>query len=62
VTLADNGRAFDPRQKNGGRRLANMHGRASLIGAHLSWHEREGGGTVFRLQLNGNQTLQNRER
>ena len=53
LQLKDNGRDFDPgEQKNlGGRGLANMRARASLIGAEISWDKQESGGTVFTLQL-----------
>jgi signal transduction histidine kinase/ligand-binding sensor domain-containing protein len=53
LQLKDNGRDFDPSdQKNlGGRGLANMRARASLIGAEISWEKQDSGGTVFTLQL-----------
>jgi signal transduction histidine kinase len=50
LTIEDNGRTFDPDQKSGGRGLANMLARASLIDAKVSWDKREGGGTVFTLR------------
>ena len=53
LQLRDNGRVFDPGEhKNlGGRGLANMHARASLIEAEISWEKQEGGGTLFTLRL-----------
>ena len=52
LQLQDNGRDFDPgEQKNlGGRGLANMRARASLIGAEISWEKSHEGGTVFTLK------------
>ena len=46
----DIGRAFDPDQKSGGRGLANMLARASLIDAKVAWDKRASGGTVFTLR------------
>ena len=37
LTIEDNGRDFDSNQKSGGRGLANMLARASLIDAEVSW-------------------------
>lgn len=50
LTIEDNGRSFDPDQKGGGRGLANMRARASLIDAKVSWEGLEGNGTVFKLR------------
>jgi signal transduction histidine kinase len=50
LTIEDNGRAFDPHQKSGGRGLANMLARASLIDAKVTWDKRDSGGTVFTLR------------
>ncbi len=53
LQLIDDGKHFDLKaQKNsGGRGLANMRARASLIDADVSWQKRESGGTVFTLIL-----------
>ena len=53
LTIEDNGRTFDleENRKSDGRGLANMHARASLIDAEVSWEKLESGGTVFSLQL-----------
>lgn len=53
LQLQDNGRGFDPtaQRNHEGRGLANMHARASLIGADISWEEVDGGGTLFQLIL-----------
>lgn len=51
LTIEDNGRAFDPDQKRGGRGLPNMLARASLIDAQVAWEKLDAGGTVFTLQL-----------
>ena len=50
LTIEDNGRAFDPDQKSGGRGLANMLARASLIDAKVNWEKRDDGGTTFTLR------------
>ncbi len=52
LQLQDNGKDFDPREhKNlAGRGLANMHARASLIEADISWEKFPEGGTVFTLR------------
>lgn len=49
--LEDNGKEFEPRERKrkGGRGLANIRARASLIEAEVAWSKREGGGTVFTL-------------
>jgi signal transduction histidine kinase len=54
LQLMDDGLNFDLNaQKNtGGRGLANMRARASLIDAEISWERLNGGGTVFTLQVN----------
>ena len=51
LTLEDNGRDFEPRdrKKKQGRGLANIRARASLIEAEVNWKKREGGGTQFTL-------------
>ena len=53
LQLQDNGKVFDPREhKNlAGRGLANMHARASLIEAEISWEKQDTGGTLFTLRL-----------
>ena len=55
LQLQDNGKVFDPseHQNLAGRGLANMHARASLIEAEISWEKAPEGGTVFTLQLKG---------
>jgi signal transduction histidine kinase len=55
LEIEDDGIDFDPEQaeRKDGRGLANMQARASLIEAEISWRKREGGGTVFRLEKNG---------
>jgi len=50
LTIADNGRAFDPTRKGGGRGLANMLARASLIDAEISWETVAPSGTTFTLK------------
>lgn len=50
LTIEDNGRAFDPNAKSGGRGLANMLARASLIDAEVSWDKLDGGSNVFTLR------------
>jgi signal transduction histidine kinase len=50
LTIEDDGRSFEPNQKSGGRGLANMLARASLIDGNISWEKRAGGGTVFTLR------------
>jgi signal transduction histidine kinase len=51
LTLEDNGRDFEPRDRKRklGRGLANIRARASLIEAEVNWKKREGGGTEFTL-------------
>jgi signal transduction histidine kinase len=53
VTLEDDGRGFDARDRGEGtgRGLGNIRSRASLIDAEASWRPREGGGTVFVLRV-----------
>jgi signal transduction histidine kinase len=53
LQLKDNGRDFDPaKQQNlGGRGLANMRARASLIDAEISWEKSAEGGTSFTLHV-----------
>ncbi|HYN85157.1 MAG TPA: two-component regulator propeller domain-containing protein [Pyrinomonadaceae bacterium] len=54
LTLEDDGRGLpqDIRKgrHDGGRGLANIRARASLIEAEVEWRRREGGGTVFVLR------------
>jgi signal transduction histidine kinase len=52
LTIEDNGRAFDPRDKKirQGRGLAGIRARASLIEADVSWRKGRGGGTLFTLR------------
>lgn len=51
LTLEDNGKDFEPRdrKRKEGRGLANIRARASLIEAEVSWKKRTGGGTEFTL-------------
>jgi signal transduction histidine kinase len=52
LRIEDDGRGFDQAtRKNSGRGVANIRGRANMIGAAASWHKRAGGGTVFELCL-----------
>jgi ligand-binding sensor domain-containing protein/two-component sensor histidine kinase len=55
LTLEDNGRDFEPRdrKRKQGRGLANISARASLIEAEVNWKKREGGGTKFTLSKEG---------
>jgi signal transduction histidine kinase len=55
LTIEDDGRNFDPRDRKmkQGRGLANIRARASLIDADVSWRKRTGGGTVFTLRKSG---------
>jgi signal transduction histidine kinase/ligand-binding sensor domain-containing protein len=52
LTIEDNGRNFDPRDKKlrQGRGLANIRARASLIEADVSWRKSQTGGTLFTLR------------
>ena len=51
LTIEDDGQTFSPETaSNHGRGLANIHGRASLLQAEVSWTKRAGGGTVFTLR------------
>jgi signal transduction histidine kinase/ligand-binding sensor domain-containing protein len=52
LKIEDDGRDFDPQDKKrkGGRGLANIRARASLIEAEVSWTRRTGGGTLFTLR------------
>jgi signal transduction histidine kinase len=55
LTLEDDGRGFDTDRKKsrGGRGLASIRARASMIDAEVRWHRRpdtEGGGTRFTLR------------
>jgi signal transduction histidine kinase/ligand-binding sensor domain-containing protein len=53
LTIEDDGEFFAPNNTLAqGRGLANINARASLIGAEVSWIERDGGGTVFTLRKN----------
>jgi signal transduction histidine kinase len=53
LRVEDDGRGFEESnsRKNSGRGVANIRGRASMIGAAASWQKRAGGGTVFELRL-----------
>jgi signal transduction histidine kinase/ligand-binding sensor domain-containing protein len=55
LTIEDDGRNFDPRDKKTkqGRGLSNIRARASLIDADVSWRKRQSGGTVFTLRKSG---------
>jgi signal transduction histidine kinase len=56
LRLEDNGRSFNLLKNNSeGRGLANMHARAGLIDAQLSWEKRDGGGTIFTLSKMSNE-------
>lgn len=67
LTLEDNGRGFNPRNKKAraGRGLSNIKARASIINAEVAWKERAGGGTTFVLRkragnsVNGGDAAQN---
>jgi signal transduction histidine kinase len=49
--IEDDGEFFAPGDARGqGRGLANIHARASLIGAEVAWTEQESGGTMFTLR------------
>jgi signal transduction histidine kinase/ligand-binding sensor domain-containing protein len=52
LKIEDDGRDFDPQDKKrkGGRGLANIRARASLIEAEVAWTKRTGGGTLFTLR------------
>jgi signal transduction histidine kinase/ligand-binding sensor domain-containing protein len=52
LTIEDDGRNFDPRDKKmkQGRGLANIRARASLIDAEVSWRRSQSGGTLFTLR------------
>ena len=53
LTIEDDGQFFAPAAVHGqGRGLANIHARASLIDARVSWTEKPGGGTLFTLKRN----------
>jgi signal transduction histidine kinase len=49
VEVEDDGCGFEPLAARGGRGLANIRSRASLIGADVAWRARPGGGCVFVL-------------
>ena len=53
LRIEDDGRGFEESnvRRNSGRGVANIRGRASMIGADASWQKRAGGGTVFELRL-----------
>jgi len=53
LRIEDDGRGFEESnsRRNAGRGVANIRGRASMIGADVSWQKRVGGGTVFELRL-----------
>jgi signal transduction histidine kinase/ligand-binding sensor domain-containing protein len=52
MTIEDDGRGFDAQTRKGrkGRGLANIHARASLIEADVSWDKSPNGGTIFTLR------------
>ena len=52
LQLQDNGKNFEPaaQRNHEGRGLANMHARASLIGAEIGWEKLDDGGTLFTLK------------
>jgi len=53
LSVADDGRGFDPVVNGGGRRLglASMRDRARAIGGRLDVTSRPGGGTTVRLEV-----------
>jgi signal transduction histidine kinase len=53
LRIEDDGRGFEESnsRRNAGRGVANIRGRASMIGADVYWQKRAGGGTVFELRL-----------
>jgi len=53
LRIEDDGRGFEESnsRRNAGRGVANIRGRASMIGADVSWQKRAGGGTAFELRL-----------
>lgn len=50
LCIEDDGEFFAPNGQVGGRGLSNIHARASLIGADVSWTKRDTQGTVFSLR------------
>jgi signal transduction histidine kinase len=51
LTIEDDGKFFAPENNNNhGRGLANIHARASLLEAEVSWTERPIGGNTFKLE------------
>ena len=53
LTIEDDGSFFSPTAVHGaGRGLANIHARASLIEADVSWTRRDDGGTIFTMVKN----------
>jgi len=54
LTLEDDGQGFDAdnRKARGGRGLAGIRARASIIDAEVSWRRRPEGGTAFGLRKN----------
>lgn len=53
LTIADDGEFFAPVDLPAqGRGLANIHARASLIEAEVTWNKRAAGGTIFTLTKN----------
>jgi signal transduction histidine kinase len=51
LSIEDDGEFFAPNDARAqGRGLANIHARASLIGAEISWTKRDGAGTTFTLE------------
>jgi signal transduction histidine kinase len=60
LRVEDDGRGYDQgTRKHSGRGVANIRGRANMIGAEALWQKRPGGGTVFELCVP--QKIQNRE-
>ncbi len=51
VTIADDGRGFDPSMTGGGRGLRNMRNRAASIGARIEAQSVPGGGTQVTLVI-----------
>ncbi len=52
LTIADNGKPFEPDDSNGnGRGIANIRSRANIINARIAWSERPEGGNLFSLAI-----------
>lgn len=51
LTVKDNGASFEPSGNGGGRGIANIKARASLIGARATWQRGRSGGNAFSLTI-----------